>query len=151
MNCMIPLRKSTVPSSFWVSSINEAFLAHVNPHRCNNNLNIHGSCLESTKQKQDFLNKISQIRSYQCNYSFIFLLRWNVIRPRYFLFSLSRYLLNYHQILRAMTATFLGESSGSNRGHMIASTEPSCSWRNNNLSSRIKVSTTGPKAERRDQ
>ena len=51
----------------------------------------------------------------------------------------------------AIMATFLGDNTGSKIGNMTASTELPCSWRNNNLSSRISVSKRGPKAARRDQ
>jgi len=48
-------------------------------------------------------------------------------------------------------ATFLGDNAGSKIGNMIASRELPCSWRNNNLSSRRRVSKRGPKAARSDQ
>ena len=56
-----------------------------------------------------------------------------------------------YQILLAIMATFLGDNAGSKIGNMIASRELPCSWRNNNLSSRRRVSKRGPKAARRDQ
>ena len=52
---------------------------------------------------------------------------------------------------QAIMAMFLGDSVGSNRGNNNASTRSLCSWRNNNRSSKIYVSTSGPKAARRHQ
>lgn len=51
----------------------------------------------------------------------------------------------------AIMATFLGDNAGLKIGNMTASIELPCSWRNNNLSSKRKVSKRGPKAARRDQ
>ena len=52
---------------------------------------------------------------------------------------------------QAIMAMFLGDRVGSNRGNNNASTRLLCSWRNNNRSSKIYVSTSGPKAARRHQ
>lgn len=60
---------------------------------------------------------------------------------------------NCHSVLIAMMAIFLGDNEGSKMGSINTLNElpHSCSWRSNNRSSRIRVSTTDPRAALTDQ